>query len=662
MSEICVFAGTTEGRRLLEFLAGQPVRVLACVATEYGEALAPRADNLEIAAGRLDEAGMAALFASRRIDLAVDATHPFAAEASRHIQAACRATGTGYLRLNRERADADADAVCVDSIEAAADFLAAHPGAALLATGAGTLAPYARVPGFRDRFYARVLPMPESLKACADAGFAPSHVIAMQGPFSAEMNAATLKSIRAQWLVTKESGASGGFREKLEGAKAAGARCIVVGRPEQPQGKDFAGVVRELTERFGLSDVRDVAVVGIGTGSPDGMTAEARRAVEASDCVIGAPRMLEAASFCGKPAFAEYLPEKVRACLDAHPEYRRVAVLVSGDPGFYSGARRLLPALEGHRVRVIPGVSSLQALCARLETSWEDVRCVSLHGRDGAIVPELRRSGRAFALLDGADAIRRLCAELIAAGLGDARLSVGERLGYPDERVLCGTARSLAEARCAPLSCALVECPPMPLPTGLPDEAFARRIGEDGATVPMTKSEVRAVSISKLRLTEDAVLYDIGAGTGSVAVEAALLCPRGRVYAVERRAEAAALISENAGRFGAGNLTVVTGEAPDALSALPAPTHAFIGGSDGRLRAVVEAVLAKNPRARIVANAVSPETVGEIVRTIDALGLEDSEIVQLTVARSRAVGGKRLMRGLNPVWIAAMQRGNGREG
>lgn len=661
MSEICVFAGTTEGRRLLEFLAGQPVDVLACVATGYGEALAPQAGNIEIAAGRLDAAGMAALMAERRFDLVIDATHPFAAEVSAHIADACARAGAELLRLNRAREAADADAVYVDSIEAAADFLAARPGRALLATGAKALMPYTRVPGCRERFFARVLPMPESLKACADAGFAPSHVIAMQGPFSAGMNAETLRSIRAEWLVTKDSGDSGGFREKLEGARLAGARCVVVGRPPQPEGVDFAETVRVLIRRFQLKDVREVAVVGVGAGAPEGMTVEARQALEASDCLIGAPRMLEAAAHFDKPAFAEYLPDKIEACIAAHPEYRRVAVLMSGDPGFFSGARRLLPRLAGHRVRVLPGVSSLQALCARLCAPWEGVRTVSLHGREGSVVPELRRGGRVFALLDGEDAIRRLCADLREAGLGGARLAVGERLSYPDERVVCGTAEGLKDMSCAPLSCALVEYPPQALPVGLPDESFIRQAGEARA-VPMTKSEARAVSISKLRLTEDAAVYDIGAGTGSVAVEAALLCPRGRVFAVECREDAAALIERNARRFGAGNLIPVRGEAPEALAGLPVPTHAFIGGSGGRLRAIVAALLEKNPRVRIVVNAVTPETVGEIAGIIREFGFGDAEIVQLNVARSRGAGQRHLMIGLNPVWIAAMQRGGADEG
>ena len=659
MSELCVFAGTSEGRRLLEFLAGQDVGVLACVATEYGEALAPRAENIEVSAGRLDGDAMKALFAVRRFDLVIDATHPFATAASENIAGACAETGTQYLRLNRGDFSADGDAVIVDSIKGAAQFLATHPGNALLATGSKELKPYTAVPDWQARFWPRVLPMAASLEACATAGFAPAHIIAMQGPFSVDMNVAMLKAIRARWLVTKASGDSGGFAEKLEAARLAGARCVVIGKPAQLEGMDFAGVVNLLIKRYGLRDVREIDIVGIGMGARDTLTFEAAAALDACDCMIGAKRMLEAVAREGIPAYAEIAPAKIAECIAAHPEHRRVAVVMSGDSGFFSGTKKLLPLLAGHGVRVIPGLSSMQVLCARLGTSWDDVRAISLHGREGSVVPEVLKHGKVFALTDGADALKRVCADLVDAGLGDARVAVGQRLSYPDEAVITGTASALTESDCAPLSAMLIEyrAKPQPLPVGLPDEAFIRQLGENGRTVPMTKSEVRAVSLSKLRLTGDAVVWDVGAGTGSVSVEAAMLCPAGHVYAVECREDAADLIERNSKHFALRNLTVVRGMAPEALAELPAPTHVFIGGSSGSMRGIVEAALQKNPDVRVVVNAIALESVGEMAGLIDALGFKDSEIVQLSIARSRKLGRYNMMNGLNPIWIGAMQRG-----
>ena len=662
MSEICLFAGTSEGRRLAEYLKDRPVRVLACVATEYGETLVPRAENIEISAGRMDGEAMRTLFEARRFDVVIDATHPFATVASRTISEACEATGLHYLRMNREAAEAAEDAVYVDSIAGAAEYLADHPGKALLATGSKELAPYAAVEDYRERFYPRVLPMTSSIEACAAAGFSPAHIIAMQGPFSVEMNVATMKGIGASYLVTKDSGDAGGFREKLEAARQAGAKCVVIGRPEQLSGMSYGQVVAWLQERYGFSHEREVDVIGIGMGSRKTMTIEADAALRECDCVIGARRMLEAVERYGKPAYAEIAPDKIAAVIAGHPEYARVAVVMSGDSGFFSGTKKLLPLMEGSRVRVIPGLSSMQVLCARLGVSWDDAKAISLHGRAGSIVPAVIEHGKVFALTDGADAVSKICRDLVDAGMGDVRIAVGERLSYPDERVTRGYAKDLIDFECAPLSAMIAEHPDHPkmskaLCVGLDDEAFARNLGGDGArAVPMTKSEARAVSLSRMRLADDAVVYDIGAGTGSVSVELAINCPRGHVYAVECREDAANLIGENARRFRLRNLTVVRGSAPEAMADLPAPTHAFIGGSSGNMEAIIECLLAKNPSVRIVINAIAVETVGDIAEIIRKYRFDDSEIVQLSVARSRKAGSYHLMTGLNPIWIAAMQR------
>lgn len=169
----------------------------------------------------------------------------------------------------------------------------------------------------------------------------------------------------------------------------------------------------------------------------------------------------------------------------------------------------------------------------------------------------------------------------------------------------------------------------------------------------MTKEEVRAVSLAKLRLTEDAVVYDVGAGTGSVSVEAALQAWRGTVYAIERNPEACDLIAENCRRFAARNVTIISGSAPEALQELPAPTHVFLGGTGGSMAGILRCVLEKNPRVRVVIDAVTLETVTQILTLTRELALPDPELVQVTVARSRRVGGYHMMNGANPVFICS---------
>ena len=339
-------------------------------------------------------------------------------------------------------------------------------------------------------------------------------------------------------------------------------------------------------------------------------------------------------------------------------ELTRREMLEQVSHGSKSGTKKLLPLLKGCDTAVLPGLSSLSYLCARLKTSYEDVRVVSLHGRQCNILPEVRANGRLFTLVGGERGINDLCRTLTAGGLGGVAVSVGQRLGYPDERIVRGTAAELAEGDYASLSVALIENPrPDAVVTpGLPDDAFLRS-AEGMPVVPMTKSEVRAVCLSKLRLTERSVCWDIGAGTGSVSVEMALQAKQGLVCAVERREDAAALLEQNRERFALENLRVVCGSAPEACAGLPAPTHAFIGGSAGNMREIVALLLARNPRVRIVATTVSLESIAELTDCLTAFPFAETEVVSLQVARDRRAGGYHLMSGQNPIYIFTMQGG-----
>ena len=658
MGKLCLFAGTTEGRKLAQLLAGQSVSVTVCVATEYGRSLLPEGENLTVSAQPLTREEMQELFRREGFDCVVDATHPYAPVATENIAAACRAAGTEYLRLLRPESGAQAGAVFVPDSAAAAAYLEGKPGNVLLTTGSKELARYSGMTDFARRVYARVLPMAASLEACRAAGLEPGHILAVQGPFSREWNAAMLRAVCARFLVTKEAGAAGGFAEKAAAAEETGATLVVVGRPPQREGEPFDAVVRRLWARFGLVHRPRVTLVGIGPGAASAMTEQARRALREADGVIGAPRMLEAVAAPGQTALAAVEPQAICAQIRAHPELLRFAVALSGDVGFFSGARRLLPLLSGWDVTVLPGLSSLVCLCARLGTGYEDVVPVSVHGRDHDIVPDVAANRRVFAMIGGEDGMARLCRRLAEAGLGAVRVSVGERLSYPDERIITGSAAELAAGRYHPLSVALIENAAAgrgAVTPGLPDEAFQRGGGAEGV-VPMTKSEVRAVCLSKLRLTEDAVCWDVGAGTGSVSVEMARLARRGRVYAIERRADACALLEENRARFQAGNLEIVPGTAPEACRALEDPTHVFLGGSSGNLREILSLVWEKNPAARVVAAAVTLESVAELNACRDAFPFTETEAVCLTVARDRKAGRYHLMSAQNPIYLFTFQQ------
>lgn len=261
-----------------------------------------------------------------------------------------------------------------------------------------------------------------------------------------------------------------------------------------------------------------------------------------------------------------------------------------------------------------------------------------------------------FVLLSDQASVRDLVRSLMTYGL-DVRVTVGEDFGYPEERFTSGTPAEIAEREFGGLCAALIEnpSPDTKMPVGIPDGDFIR------GDAPMTKSEVRSLSVAKLGLTDASVVYDIGAGTGSVSVETARCAVNGMVYAVEKEDAAADLIEKNKIRFGTDNITVVRGTAPEALEDLPAPTHAFIGGSSGNLGAIIGCITGKNPRTRIVITSVTLETLGEVTSVADRFGLDEEETLCVNISKAKRAGRYHLMTAQNPVYITVLTSGKRRE-
>ena len=408
----------------------------------------------------------------------------------------------------------------------------------------------------------------------------------------------------------------------------------------------------------------------MGAGDADTLTLGGLRALEGADAVVGSARMLEAlpATACAYRVRA-VTPAQIESALGEAP-WERAAVVMSGDVGLFSGARGLPERLEAAfpdcEVRLVPGVSSAQLLAARLRVPWQGWRMASAHGVDCDVCALASCGVPAFLVTGGATRAQDLCARLVRAGMGQVRACVGERLGYPDERVVAGSASELARERFDNLSVLLLNpqtasdatAPARRWPyatQGIADEEFAR--GE----APMTKQEVRAVALAKLRVAASDVVYDVGAGTGSVSVELARAASCGHVYAVERDPAAADLARANAERFGTANLTVVEGEAPEALAGLSAPAAAFVGGTAGRLADVLVALRAANPRVRVACTCVTLETLAQATALLATSGWEGFEACEVSVARTREVGGYHMMRGANPVFVVSA-RGRAPEG
>ena len=654
MSKVLIFAGTTEGRRLAEFLSENGISVYACAATSYGKELLPEGENAAAAAGRLKQAEMAALIKEQQPLIVIDATHPYAASATENIKAACSETKTEYLRLIRRPADiSDEDIIYAGSVADAVSKLEGTEGNILAATGSKELFEYTKLADYKERVYARVLSVPEVVKSCAMLGFEGKHLICMQGPFSKEMNTAVLRQYDCRYMVTKESGAAGGFEEKYEAAKECSAKLVVVGRPLKEEGLAFTEMKRELCRRFAITPKQKITLASIGMGSCAAMTREVYEALRDCDLLIGAKRMVENAG-SGCDIYTEYSAPKIAGYIKDHPEYENITIALSGDAGFYSGAKKLLEVLpEG--AEILPGVSSMSYFCAKTGLSWEDAVPVSLHGRDANIISLIRENEKVFAIVGDRFEIGDICEKLSAYGMGDTFVYIGERLSYVDESINCASANAFAGCETDPLSVVLFvrrnfEKPPAA--HGICDDEFVR------GNVPMTKEEVREISISKLRLKKDSVIYDVGAGTGSVSVEMARTASSGRVYAIEKNAEAAELLLRNKEKFACDNLEIIKGEAPESLKDLPAPTHAFIGGSSGKLKEIIKLILDKNPAVRIVINCITLETLTAALECINEFKLADTDIAQISIAKAKIAGRYHMMTAQNPVYVISCEGKN----
>ncbi|MCX8131185.1 MAG: precorrin-6y C5,15-methyltransferase (decarboxylating) subunit CbiE [Clostridia bacterium] len=405
-----------------------------------------------------------------------------------------------------------------------------------------------------------------------------------------------------------------------------------------------------------------INVVGIGPGDREYILPAVQKTVENSDVIIGGKRNLELFSHLNKEkvTVGNNL-EEICKYIEANGSTKTVTVLASGDPGIYSIAEYLKNRLQGIELEMLPGISSFQYLCSKMKTSWQDIRIVSLHGRNEENLAGIIRKNKKAAVFTGGDQLpHMICRDLIREGLGHVQVTVGENLSYPEERIVTGMPAEICDMSFESLCIMLVQndrttesckhCWPFST-AGIPDDMFIRD------TIPMTKEEIRAVTLSKLRLRENDTVFDIGAGTGSVSVECGIRCPGGRVYAVEKNPGAIDLIRRNIDKFSLNNVWVIEGEAPGTLADLPEPDRVFIGGSSGKMGDLLEWITGFGKPVRVVVNAIAIESVHEVIKAMEEKGFSETDIVNVSVARSRIAGGKHLMQAINPVYIISGEYG-----
>ena len=392
-----------------------------------------------------------------------------------------------------------------------------------------------------------------------------------------------------------------------------------------------------------------IYLVGAGIEGWEGFGARALEVINEAEVLIGHQRHLD--------IFPAFTGEKrvlgdLSAMLDFLKETgKRVVVLGSGDPNFFGVGRFLLRNLPKERVEIFPNVTSVQYAFARIKEPWDDAIFVSVHGRGlkGAI-DRIVAAEKAAILTDGVNTPAVIARELMARGADGYEAWLCEDLGLPTERFTRTDVKGLTELSCSPLNILilintwepnLVNYPVL----GIADDEYAT------AKKLITKQEVRAVTLAKLSLQDDLVLWDIGAGSGSISIEAGNLMPNGKVFALEKNPQYLCFIRDNLKKFAARNIALVEAFAPEGLDDLPDPDRVFIGGSGGMLEEIIEAVdrRLKND-GRIVLNAVTLDTLTKAVEFLEDHGYT-VEAACINVAKTRGLTEYKMFEAHNPVYV-----------
>ena len=399
-----------------------------------------------------------------------------------------------------------------------------------------------------------------------------------------------------------------------------------------------------------------VYIIGI---SPDGalsLLPRAQKLVEKADIIIGAKRLLDL--FLSLSAERITLGNnllKITELIKKNLGDKQMAVLSSGDPNFYGIAGYLTDKLGKDAVEILPNVSSMQVAFARIKESWADAVFLSVHSRlIEDIVEKVRLNSKIGIFTDGKNTPSAIAKALIERGVSGYQAYVCQNLGEKEEKIVKTDLPGLLKKKFSKLNILiLLKASPEKTDsprayTGIPDAEFHQRKPKDGL---ITKQEIRAVSLSKLHLTDESLLWDIGAGSGAVSIEASSIIHKGRIYTIEKNAADIAIIKKNIKKFNASNIEIIQALAPEGLRKLPAPTAVFIGGSGGKMKEIIITVSKRlKPGGRIVINTVALENLNIAFNTLKNIGFS-VEVTLVNIARSTAVAELTRLEALNPVFV-----------
>lgn len=412
-----------------------------------------------------------------------------------------------------------------------------------------------------------------------------------------------------------------------------------------------------------MVNTKNINLVGIGLGNPNLLTKAAISALERSSVIIGAKRIVDSVKedFPNKKYFTEYNTDKIIEIIRENMD-SETAVVFSGDISLFSGSLKLFDKLKDLveekdfkdcNINTFPGISSLSYLCAKSNTDISKVKILSFHGKEELLYHNIDSNEFTFIITSKGEGVKEICRKLIAFGFFDLDIILGENLSYENERITKAKASKIIEMEISDLNCMLISNPDADksISIGLPDEVFARD------KVPITKSEVRAVIMSKLDVCPNSICYDIGAGSGSISIEMSRLAYEGKVYAIEKNPLAVELIKKNIHNFSAENIELIHAKAPEGLDNILDADKIFIGGSGGELISMMEMIFTSKKNPTIVISAITMETIAQITNIVKLARQKgyDTEITAVNVSKSKEVGPYNMMIAQNMVFIGVIK-------
>ncbi len=642
MIKLIIFTATEDGAELVKRCSKDSRFMTDVFILGTNQFKIRSASNTMLFSDEFDPVSVAARIASVRPDFVIDAS-PEDSEISKDIKLISKTSRVRYVRMIGSELKPEHSCIYADNAKHAVRIVNRNKGNVLLTTGTSELPVYSDISAMEQRAFIRLMPDEKAISAAVAVGFSRDNIAVDSPPYTLDSVSELIRKFNIKYLITSENAQD--ILIKEEACLVNNATLVVVKNAEE-DGLTVEAVWSLITES---AVKRNITIVGVGPGGSDYLCVGGAKAIEKCELLVGEERAIRSLELTGKEVkvFSSAREAYEQICSG---EATDICVAFNGDITLCDEAKELRELLEelDVEVRCIQGVSSVSYLASRLNISWDGIKVAGSSLSVEDMVTAASENRQLFILPEDGRILNDFFKSLVRNGLEKLRICVGSNLTYDDEKIVSGYPEELIKVKFPTLSTVYIENNSFgkPLSIGLNDKEFIR-----GESVSMLTSEVRACVISKLELKSGSIVYAVGAGTGSVAVEVGFQLDHGIVYALEQRPSSLNILYSNIHKFNLHNVKVIEGDAKDTMLALPAPDAVYIGGTGGSLKRIIKELMEKGKPMRIVATAHTLENVFDLMRVFKDFSLEGLQICQVSVTKGKILEDSTQLKNNDPVFI-----------